>query len=547
MTILRSPLLVALLTLLPPAAHAEPIYFDGVFEPADTGSYERLEFELPEGITAISVMYEYEVSGEQGSILQNVVDLGVYDPNGFRGWSGSERDAVTIAVDDKGTTAGYVPGPLPAGAWFVELGVGLVADESTTSWAVTIALSQSAGEPFVPPAPDAPVLGGLGWYSGDLHCHSVHSDGSAAVGEIFAFARQRGLDFLALTDHNNFSGHFEMPEVQDKYDDLLVMRGMEVTTYRGHANVFGLTGYVDYHASEDTYDLDDVLRRVRDAGGLFSVNHPSQVGYTNAGGTFTTLGWAVEDTDWDQVDGIEVLNSASTWQGLSNPFNVEALELWDELLADGFRPTAVGGSDDHKGGHGSEEDLFWGAIGTPTTVVFAEALSPTAILDGIRAGRVYIKANGPDGPDLFLEATCGRTALMMGDQGAGPSFSAVAQTAGADGLTLRIVRDAEVFEEVPVDGDAFEHTFEVVPGDRTVVRLELRDGDLIQALSNPIYLSHTDTPYPAAGDDDDSAGPPSPDGGCECTAAPRSSRAALAAAGILLLAGLRRLRVRRDP
>lgn len=536
----RAGLLAALVLLFPAPIHAEPIYFEGVFEPSDTGSYERLTFDLQEGVTAINVMYEYEVDGEQGSLLRNVVDLGVYDPAGFRGWSGSERASVTLAVDDKITTPGYVPGPLPAGTWFVELGAGLVADDTTTSWTVTIALSQSADEPFVPPEPANPVLGGMGWYSGDLHCHSVHSDGSATVGEVFEFAHQRGLDFLALSDHNNFTGHYEMPELQDRYDDLLLMRGMEVTTYRGHANVFGLTAYVDYHASEDGYDLTEVLQRVHHAGGLFSVNHPDQVGYTNADGTFTTLGWAVDGTDWDQVDGFEVLNSATTWQGLSNPFNVEALAHWDELLAEGFRPTAVGGSDDHKGGDGSEDDLFWGAIGTPTTVVFAEELSQVAILDGIRAGHVYIKANGPDGPDLFLEATCGRTALMLGDEGTGPAFDAVARAEGAEGLTLRIVRDAEVIEEVEVTSGDFEYPFEVVPDDRTVVRLELRDGDLIEALTNPVYLTFSDTPCPALGDDDDSASPIPLDDGCACASQPRALRGELVVALLLLAAVVRR-------
>jgi hypothetical protein len=539
----RSALLAVLFVLLPAQIHAEPIYFEGAFVPSDTASYERLEFDLGEGTTSIHVMYDYEVEGEQGSLLRNVVDLGVYGPDGFRGWSGSERDAVTIAVDEASTTPGYVAGPLPAGTWFVELGAGLVADDTVTSWTVTISVMASSGETFTPPIPADPVLGGPGWYSGDLHCHSIHSDGSPTVAEIFAFAHGRGLDFLALTDHNNFTGHFEMPALQEQYDDLLLMRGMEVTTYRGHANVFGPTGYVDYHASEPGYSLDDVIDQVHDGGGLFSVNHPDQIGYTNAGGTFTTLGWAVEDTDWSRVDGFEVLNSASTWQGLSNPFNVEALAHWDELLGAGYRPTAVGGSDDHKGGTGSEDDLFWGAIGTPTTVVFALELSHAAILDGIRAGHVFVKANGPDGPDLHLEATCGQTALMMGDEGAGPSFTAVARATGADDLTLRVVRDAEVIDEVPVQGDEFEHSFEVLPEDRTVVRLELRDGDLIVALTNPVYLTYSDTPCPAAGDDDDdddSAAAIPQDDGCECAAGPRSARSALAAVGILLLAVLRR-------
>lgn len=534
------------LLLLPAMAAAEPIYFAGTFNPSDTASYERLEFEVWEGATDILVMYEYSVDGEQGSVLRNVVDLGVYDPAGFRGWSGSERAAVTISADAASTTPGYVPGPIPAGTWTVELGVGLVADDTVTSWTVTITVLETPVTEFVPPVPPTTVLGGMGWYAGDLHCHTVHSDGSPTVAELFAAAHDRGLDFLAVSDHNTFTGHHELSDLQDQYDDLLLMRGVEITTYRGHANAFGISGYLDYHASEEGYSLDEVLDRVDAAGGLFSVNHPDQIGYTNAGGTYTTLGWAVEGTDWSRVAGFEVLNAATTWEGLSNPFNIEALAHYDELLAEGHHLTAVGGSDDHKGGTGTDADLFYGAVGTPTTVVFAEELSEAAILAGIRAGHVYLKADGPEGPDLYLEATCGDTALMMGDEGAGPAFEILAHAVGADDLTLRVIRDGEAIDEVDVRSDDVEYALDMVPEEHTVLRLELRDDDLIVALTNPLYLEHSDVACPSDGDDDDddddAAVPAAGDGACGCANAPGSNRAALAALGMMLLAGIHRRR-----
>ena len=38
-------------------------------------------------------------------------------------------------------------------------------------------------------------------YRGDLHIHSVYSDGTGTVGEIKAYADQAGLDFIFITDH----------------------------------------------------------------------------------------------------------------------------------------------------------------------------------------------------------------------------------------------------------------------------------------------------------------------------------------------------------
>jgi hypothetical protein len=40
----------------------------------------------------------------------------------------------------------------------------------------------------------------------DLHCHSTYSDGLLAPGEVVRRAASRGVDFLALTDHDEVSG-----------------------------------------------------------------------------------------------------------------------------------------------------------------------------------------------------------------------------------------------------------------------------------------------------------------------------------------------------
>ena len=45
------------------------------------------------------------------------------------------------------------------------------------------------------------------WLAGDFHSHTVHSDGSLEVVELAALAAERGLDLLAVTDHNTISHH----------------------------------------------------------------------------------------------------------------------------------------------------------------------------------------------------------------------------------------------------------------------------------------------------------------------------------------------------
>ena len=76
-------------------------------------------------------------------------------------------------------------------------------------------------------------------FRGDLHCHTHHSDAKGAPETLAKNARRNGLDFLAVTDHNTTS--------QWKYfgpsstPDLIFVPGMEITTARGHANIFGLS------------------------------------------------------------------------------------------------------------------------------------------------------------------------------------------------------------------------------------------------------------------------------------------------------------------
>jgi len=47
----------------------------------------------------------------------------------------------------------------------------------------------------------------------------------------------RGLDFIAVTDHSTQSHYDAERELQPYFDDILLLPGREITTYRGHANV----------------------------------------------------------------------------------------------------------------------------------------------------------------------------------------------------------------------------------------------------------------------------------------------------------------------
>ena len=49
----------------------------------------------------------------------------------------------------------------------------------------------------------------------DLHCHSTHSDGLLAPAAVVARAAARGVDVLALTDHDDTAGLAEARRPRD--------------------------------------------------------------------------------------------------------------------------------------------------------------------------------------------------------------------------------------------------------------------------------------------------------------------------------------------
>src|SRR5437868_2548630 len=169
----------------------------------------ELPFDVPLGTASITV----ELSFEGG-----VIDLGCHGPSGFRGWSGGARRTYTVAAD--WATPGYLLGEPEPGIWHVWLGLhrippgGVPYEVTVTTSAVPIpepAAPPRPPRPARPPRRGLPAPAGTRWLAGDLHSHTVHSDGTLTVHELACLAASRGLDFLAVTDHNTISHHPVLP------------------------------------------------------------------------------------------------------------------------------------------------------------------------------------------------------------------------------------------------------------------------------------------------------------------------------------------------
>lgn len=385
------------------------------------------------------------------------MDLGLFDPGlgpfpsreGFRGWSGSARDSVFVATDD--ATPGYLAGPLPPGRWHVALGLAKLAPQGC-NYRVEIALDDALRSLYTPPAIPPRCLGAAGWYKGDLQSHTHHSDARGSLDDLVQAAIARGLDFLAVTDHNTISHH---RAIAARADALLLIPGEEVTTYCGHANVWGVEGWVDFRV-RDERDLDALIADVHASSGLFSVNHPKAL--PNCIGC-----------DWEysvpaEADGFEA------WQGPWALRNWESLARYDTLLRQGRRLTLVGGSDRHQPSWPDTDPVeLW--VGSPTTWVYVDELSVTGVLQGLKRGRVCI-SESPTGPTL--DVFTGEQAMgMLGDRH-GP-VEVMALVRGGKGERLRWLGPPGVLRDVAILSDPFEDRWTLEPN--AFVRAEVVAAD----------------------------------------------------------------------
>ena len=504
---MRAPLFKTLLLFLLIAvsvcpALAADLEFSGTVDFEDVGSYLTLDFFVPAGTTRIDVSYGYSPGGTAAGLTDDVIDIGVYDPDAYRGWSGSNKKAFSIAESAEQTTDSYIPGPLPEGDWQVELGIAWVSLGGTLDWFVNIDLSDEPVGPVFEPQDFQPVVlsSQARWYKGDLHCHSTHSDGSGAMAQVFDYAHGIGLDFIALSDHNAISHMLYLPDHQENYDDLLLIRACEITTYRGHFNVFNLNAYVDYHGTAPGYDINAVIDHVHTLGGYVSPNHPLQP-IVPLPGSLYGWGFGFPETDWNKLDFIEAINGPSEVFGfLPNPLNLLAIEWWDWLQDRGFSVTIRGGSDDHKAGQGSGD--FYSPIGAPTTMVYAPELSEAGILEAIAQGHAFIMTMGPDGPEVYLTANSGKETAIVGDRISGEQIQVEATVINGKGTTLTLLSNGKplpAYTDLPVESDDQTFGLSWSPVTESRLRVEVHDGAILQAITNSLYLA----PPPSDDDDDD--------------------------------------------
>jgi hypothetical protein len=428
--------------------------FAGTLSIRDLKTHTAHKVTLPRGASRIDVLLVYP----RGPGLGHMICLTAFDASGFRG-SGHRMGAlrggdvaheVRIAADH--ATPGYVPGPVAAGEMTIYLHAHRIVPGEPCRYQLFVAWEEGAlpAVPSAAPAWQAPIRRGPGWYRGDLHAHTRHSDGSWDVPDLLGEARNAGLDFVALTDHNTTSHLAGIEAAADTR--LLVIPGMELTTFHGHALSLGTRDWIDWGVLRGD-GIDAAAAEVGRLGGLFVIAHPM------AGGDPVCTGceWRYEEMMPGAARIVEIWNGP--WTGDSN--NERALARWYAWLNRGQRIVATAGSDAHGPGRL--------AGGTGRNVVHAADLATRAVLEAIAAGQLYLSA----GPRLEVAAASG-------------TFHARWHGCPA-GAVARLVADGDVAAASPADGDG-ACRWDGIRARWYVVEMRDRDGGML-AVTNPVYFS----------------------------------------------------------
>ena len=327
------------------------------------------------------------------------------------------------------------------------------------------------------------------WLSGDLHIHTWYSHDSWAGPEELGYphdhntpqeefytwgmqideerdlAEERGLDYIAITDHNNIDAQ---QDAAWGTGDLIWLPDYE-NSFAGHAQMHGAQKMYD-NGQKTLADVERVAAELRADGGAFQINHP-------------------DDDDWRSEygfgfvpDAVEIWN-IGVWAyeppAPATNAHESGPKFLDTYLDAGHHVTATGGSDSHWRSTSSAQ-----GVGQPTTWICSETPTWQGLVDGILDGRTSISHQPPAYGTVFADIRTDDGTLGSVIE---PGETATATVQGAPGAWLKLVTNGSTtLAKVPVTSNDFSYEFTLdEPG---WVRAEVfyEDGLAIRTLLQPL-------------------------------------------------------------
>ena len=207
------------------------------------------------------------------------------------------------------------------------------------------------------------------FYRGNLHAHTVSSDGHNSTEELIQFYKDAKYDFLAITDHNIYT------DLSDRStDDFLLIPGAEIGIYKSsflHVLAIGNPSESSFHhgkifPADWRYHakLPELIDLIHQNGNLAIYAHP-----TSSGTDIRSL------MDLENLDGIEIFNAmqeSSEKDGFSEVYFDQLIESDKKIMAYATDNT-----------HNIKSPLF-GSI-----TVKADSLSYNSLFGALKSGAFY--------------------------------------------------------------------------------------------------------------------------------------------------------------
>src|SRR5438270_5858421 len=210
-----------------------------------------------------------------------------------------------------------------------------------------------------------------GYSRADTHMHTNLGDGWASPSRVIEEATRRGLQVIAITDHDHVEGAKRVAELLAQQESTLqLITGVEVSTRQGH-----LLGLFVSKAPKALQSVEASIEAIKEQGGLVIIPHP-------LGRLVPSLSRAKIDNLLNKgfpIDGIEIYNPSPANAAMRSTVRV-ANGQWG--LAE------IGGSDAH----------FWQHIGAAYTLF--PGSSPDDLRRSILERTVY--AGGQEIPPVRL-------------------------------------------------------------------------------------------------------------------------------------------------
>jgi hypothetical protein len=291
-----------------------------------------------------------------------------------------------------------------------------------------------------------------GWFKGNIHAHSLDSDGSYSPADIVRFYRDSGYDFLAITDHGvltDTSGFTSPTFLTIPGEELCVGQSANRRfTHIVALNISEELAVVEYNGGLSRKKAIDLISNF---GGFAIVAHPywSDLNFNDLAALEVALGIEVFNTTCEVEIG----------RGYSSVH-------WDDLLVMGKHLLGFAVDDTHgRVRRHQPEDYCKAWIN-----VKAPSLTVEDIMRSLKDGLFY-SSNGPyikdirvEGDAIFVKSSPARSIAFISNTSLGMMYTA--------------------------EGGSLEEASYSLKGQEVYVRVEITDKFGRKAWSNPIYMEN---------------------------------------------------------